>query len=44
MLLGLDEDNHQHSGASESQINILPESVIQVLYGSLFYIQYKHFN
>ncbi|URE35295.1 zinc finger, C3HC4 type, domain containing protein [Musa troglodytarum] len=29
MLLGLDEDNHQHSGASESQINILPESVIQ---------------
>ncbi|CAL5416629.1 unnamed protein product [Camellia sinensis] len=29
MLLALDENNHQHGGASRHQINILPESTVQ---------------
>nr|XP_043609931.1 uncharacterized protein LOC122581730 [Erigeron canadensis] len=30
MLLSLDEDNHQHGGATPAQINNLPVSVVQV--------------
>ncbi|GMP77770.1 hypothetical protein CsSME_00033933 [Camellia sinensis var. sinensis] len=29
MLLALDENNHQHGGASRHQINILPQSTVQ---------------
>lgn len=31
MLLALDENNHQHAGASVRQINNLPQSTIQVM-------------
>lgn len=30
MLLALDENNHQHGGASAAQINALPESTVQI--------------
>lgn len=30
LLLALDENNHQHGGASTSRINNLPESTVQV--------------
>mgnify|MGYP004712376923 CR=1 FL=1 len=41
MLLALDENNHQHGGASTAQINGLPQSTVQVLVINLeFLISY----
>lgn len=36
MLLALDENNHQHCGASEAKINGLPEWTVQVQFIHFF--------